>query len=145
VIDRADGLAFLKQIDDSERTGGYERLPRLFRKTPLGYEATLLCVLLRDEYRRFEDEDLDNARCVVRVTALFELWKTFFPAQSDELALRKSLMKSIHQLEKLKFVKAMKSDNDAWEVRKLLKARIPLGELEDLLEQMTRPVQSEKI
>ena len=57
VIDRAEGIAYLKQFDDDERTDGYERLPRLFRKTSLGYESTLLCVLLRDEYRRFEEED----------------------------------------------------------------------------------------
>ena len=56
VIDRGEGIAYLKQFEDDERSEGYERLPRLFRKTPLGYEATLLCVLLRDEYRRFEEE-----------------------------------------------------------------------------------------
>ena len=41
VIDRAEGLAYLKQFDDDERTAGYERLPRLFRKTPLVYEAKI--------------------------------------------------------------------------------------------------------
>ena len=59
VIDRAEGLAYLRQLGDEERMSGYERLPRLFRRTPLGYDATLLCVLLREEYRRFEDEGLD--------------------------------------------------------------------------------------
>ena len=57
VIDRTNGLAFLKQFDDDQRTGGYERLPRLITRTPLSYQATLGCVLLRDEYRKFEDED----------------------------------------------------------------------------------------
>ena len=60
VVDRGEGLAYLRQLAEDERTGGYEKLPRLFRRTPLGYDATLLCVLLRDEYRRFEDEDVDN-------------------------------------------------------------------------------------
>ena len=45
VIDRSEGLAYLRQFDDDERTGGYERIPRLFRRSPLGYEATLLCVI----------------------------------------------------------------------------------------------------
>ena len=78
IIDRPEGIAYLRQFDDDERTGGYERLPRLFRKTPLGYEATLLCVLLRDEYRRFEEEDLDNERCIVDVESLLDVWKSFF-------------------------------------------------------------------
>src|SRR3954470_16827955 len=136
VIDRSEGIAYLKQFDDDERTDGYERLPRLFRKTPLGYEATLLCVLLRDDYRRFEDEDLDNERCVVETGGVFDLWKTFFPADSDEIALRKRLITAFHQLDKLKFVKAIPSDAESWEVRKLLKARITLQELESLRDRL---------
>lgn len=138
VVDRSEGLAYLKQFDEDERTGGYERLPRLFRRTPLGYEATLLCVLLRDEYRRFEEEDLDNERCVVETEAVFELWKTFFPAESDEVALRKRLTASLNQLDKLKFVRSIASDADSWEVRRLLKARISLEELESLRDRFSQ-------
>lgn len=132
VIDRGEEMAYLKQFDEDERTDGYERLPRLFRKTPLGYDATLLCVLLRDEYRRFEEEDLDNERCVVETEAMFELWKSFFPAESDEVSLRKRLITSFNQLDKLKFVRSMPPEGESWEVRKLLKARITLEELENL-------------
>lgn len=138
VVDRSEGLAYLKQFDEDERTGGYERLPRLFRRTPLGYEATLLCVLLRDEYRRFEEEDLDNERCVVETEAVFELWKTFFPPESDEVALRKRLTASLNQLDKLKFVRSIASDADSWEVRRLLKARISLEELESLRDRFSQ-------
>jgi hypothetical protein len=132
VIDRAEGLAYLKQLDEHELSGGYERLPKLFRKSPLGYEATILCVLLRDEYRRFEDEDLDNQRCVVSLDSLFELWESFFSSVSDEIQLRKSLAKSMNQLEKLKFVQAVKQSEDSWEIKKILKARVTVEQLEDL-------------
>ena len=130
VIDRAEGLAYLRQFGDEERLGGYERLPRLFRRTPLGYDATLLCVLLREEYRRFEDEDLENERCVVDVETLLDGWKSFFPAESDEVQLRKRLHAMLKKLEDLKFVVKFESDNGEWEVRKILKARLPLEELE---------------
>jgi hypothetical protein len=136
VIDRAEGLAYLRQYGDEERTGGYERLPRLFRKTSLGYEATLLCVLLRDEYRKFEDGDPDNERCVVDCESLFELWQSFCPAQSDQVILRKRLITLLNQLEKLKFVRKLPSDSQLWEVRKLLKARLPLEELETLRDRL---------
>lgn len=138
VVDRAEGLAYLKQFDDDERTGGYERLPRLFRRTPLGYEATLLCVLLRDEYRKFEEEDLDNERCVVELEPLFDLWKFFFPGNSDEVALHKKLVSTLHQLEKLKFVQSLTSHADSWEVKKLMKARIPIEQLESLRDRLTQ-------
>jgi hypothetical protein len=132
VIDREEGIAYLKQFDEDERAGGYERLPRLFHKIRLGYEATLLCVLLRDEYRKFEEEDLDNERCVVEVEQLFELWKSLFPAQSDEISVRKRLIAMLNQLEKLKFVRSLPADAGTWEIRKLLKVRISIEELENL-------------
>lgn len=136
VIDRGEGIAFLCQFDDDERTDGYERLPRLFRKTPLGYEATLLCVLLRDEFRKFEDEDIDNERCVVETDSLLELWKSFFPAESDEVTLRRRLVTTLNQIEKLKFVKRLRNDDESWEVRKLLKARLPIEELDSLRQRL---------
>jgi len=132
VIDRGEGLAYLRQFDEDERSAGYERLPKLFRKTPLSYEATLLSALLRDEYRKFEEEDLDNQRCVVDLESLFELWKTFFPSHSDEVRLRKRLLSTFNQLDKLKFVRKLKSEAETWEVRKLLKARLPIEQLESL-------------
>lgn len=132
VIDRDEGIAFLRQMHDDERTGGYERIPRLFRKSALGYQTSLLTVLLREEYRRFEEEDLDNERCVVDINEILEQWKTFFSPDEDEIALRKKLITSFNQLEKLKFVSRIKSETDKWEVEKLLKARVPLEELETL-------------
>jgi hypothetical protein len=136
VIDRSEGLAYLRQLADDERTAGYERLPRLFRRTSLGYDATLLCVMLRDEYRRFEDEDIDNNRCVIETDILMESWKSFFSAESDEVQLRKRLVTLLHRLQELKFVKDFASDPEAWEVRKLLKARLPAEELENLREEL---------
>lgn len=141
VIDRADGLAYLRQFDEDERTAGYERLPKLFRRTPLNYEATLLCVLLREEYRKFEEEDLENERCVVAVELMLEQWKTFFPANEDEIKLRKRLIAALNQLDKMKFVRKLKSESDAWEVRKLMKARVPIEQLEELRSRITKTVE----
>lgn len=141
VVDRSEGLAYLRQLGDDERVAGYERLPRLFRRTALGYEATLLCVLLREEYRRFEDEDLENDRCVVDLETLLDGWKPFFPAESDELQLRRRLNTTLKKLEELKFVARFESDNEEWEIRKILKARIPLDELEMLRDRLLKAEQ----
>jgi hypothetical protein len=52
------------------------------------------------------------------------------------MALRKRLVAALNQLDKLKFERAMPSDSDEWEVRKLLKARVTLEELESLRERL---------
>src|SRR4051794_38731296 len=74
VVDEPEGLAYLRQLRDDELADGYDRLPKLFRRTRLGYDETLLCVLLRDVLRRFEEEDLHNERCTVEFATLFEQW-----------------------------------------------------------------------
>lgn len=136
VIDRGEELAYLRPFAEGEVLAGYERLPRLFRRTPLGYDATLLCVLLRDEYRRFEDEDLDNERCVVAARQLFEDWRVFFSAESDDPQLRRRLQAALKRLEELKFVTKVDSEDEAWEVRRILKARLPIEDLEALRERL---------
>jgi Domain of unknown function (DUF4194) len=138
VVNEADGMAYLRQLTESESTGGYDRIPRLFRRVPLSFEATLLCVLLRDALRRFEEEDIDNQRCVLEFDQLFETWKTFFPRDEDEVKIRKSLEKNLRKLDEFRFVRKFGDDGNSWEVRPILKARLPIDELEKLRDQLRR-------
>lgn len=132
VVDEPEGLAYVRQMNEDETPDGYDQLPRLFRRSRLGYDTTLLCVLLREELRQFEDEDIDNDRCVVETAKLFELWKTFFPPTHDEVRLRKDLTSALRKLEDLRFVSKFSDEPPAWEIRRILKARLPARELENL-------------
>lgn len=136
VLDEPEGLSYLRQLAEEEAPGDYQHLPRLFRRSRLGYEPTLLCVLLREELRSFEEQDLDNRRCVVEQADLFDLWKAFFPDGDDEVRLRKSLEAAFRKLESLRFVSRFGSTAGAWEVRRILRARLPVAELERLREQL---------
>ncbi|MCA9131745.1 MAG: DUF4194 domain-containing protein [Planctomycetales bacterium] len=137
VVDEAEGLAYIRQLAEDEAQDGYQNLPRLFRRTRLSYEATVLCVLLREELRKFEEEDLDNRRCVVEQAALLQLWKSFFPSGEDEVRLQKSLDTALRRLEGLRFVSRFGDGGESWEVRRILKARLPVAELERLKEQLS--------
>lgn len=134
VVDEAEGFAFLRQLDDDELNNvrGYDQLPKLFHRKRLSYDATLLCVLLRDELRRFEEEDVDNARCVIATDELFEQWKAFFPPGHDEVKLKKSLLAALATLDDLKFVREFTKEPQEWEIRRILKARMPVASLERL-------------
>lgn len=142
IVDEPEGLAYLRQLADDEASNEYQDLPHLFRRTRLGYEATLLCVLLREELRRFEEEDVDNRRCVVEQSELFQTWKDFFPAAADEVRLRKTLDGALRKLESLRFVSHFGDTGDRWEVRRILKARLPVQELERLREQLQQQLES---
>jgi hypothetical protein len=138
VIDESEGMAYLRQMTDEEARDGYDALPKLFRTTRLSYGQTVLCVLLRDELRRFEDEDLRNERCVVEQSVLFDQWKMFFPPSADDVRQHRDLVAALNVLEGLGFVRSFGEDPPSWEIRSILKARLPAAELESLREQMMR-------
>jgi hypothetical protein len=142
VVDEPEGLAYLRQLADGEIPPEYEGLPKLFRKSRLGYDPTLLCVLLRDELRRYEEEDVHNERCVVEGAALFDSWKTFFPLQHDEVKQRREFTSALSKLEDLGFVRLYSEQPQAWEIRRILKARLPVVELEALKAQLLAAVAS---
>jgi hypothetical protein len=134
VIDSEEGFAFLRQLDDAEmvHVRGYDQLPRLFRRKRLSYDATLACVLLREHLRRFEVEEVDDARCVIATDELFDQWKAFFPTTQDDVKSRKALNTALATLEELKFIREFTKEPEEWEIRRILKARLPVAELERL-------------
>jgi hypothetical protein len=132
IINETDGMAYLQQPDDDEMPPEFDDIPRLFRRSPLGYEATLLCVLLRDELRIFEEEDVQNERCVIPQHDLLKVWEAFFPNQPDAVKLNRALQAALRKLEEMKFVRQFEVEPPTWEIRRILKARIPLSDLEQL-------------
>lgn len=136
VVDEAEGYAYVRQWGEDECPSGYEQLPKLVRRSQLGYAPTMLAVLFRDELRRFEEDDLHNERCVVEIEAIFDQWKAFFPAQYDEVRQRKEFSAALHKLDDLGFVRKFADNPEAWEVRRILKAKLPASELEALKQQL---------
>jgi len=144
IVDEADGMAYLRQLDEDNSTTESESLPRLFRRTQLGYDASLLAVLLRDIFRQFEDEELHNQRCVVTQHDLLDMWKAFFASDVDEVRLNRTLQAALRKLEELKFVKQFEDEPPSWEIRRILKARLPISELESLRQALMGRVGREK-
>lgn len=136
VLDEAEGYAYVRQWGDDESPEGYEQLPKLVRRTTLGYAPTVLAVLLRDEFRRFEEDDLHNERCVVELDTIFDQWKVYFTQQNDDVRQRRELHAALHKLEEIGFVKKFADNPEAWEIRRILKAKLPASELENLRTQL---------
>ncbi|MBU6238166.1 MAG: DUF4194 domain-containing protein [Planctomycetes bacterium] len=140
VVDEADAMAYLRQFDEEEWPNDYPEIPRLFRRQPLSYEATLLCVLLRDELRRFEEQEVFSDRCIIAQSDLLPVWQAFFRAEQDAVKLNRQLGSALRKLEDMKFVKQFEKEPPTWEVRRILKARVPLEELEKLRQALLNEV-----
>lgn len=144
VLDEPEGYAFLRQLDDEELPEGYDALPKLIRKVQLGYPTTVLAVLLRDELRKFEDEELHSDRCVVDATELLGQWRLLLPPVHDESRQVKDFQAALGRLQDLGFVKPFGDDGRSWEVRRVLKARLPVEDLERLKEQMAEALRERR-
>jgi hypothetical protein len=143
IVDETDAMAYLRQPEDDEIAPEHDHVPRLFRRSPLTYDATLLCVLLRDELRQFEEEDVQNERCVVVQSDLLAVWQAFFPESSDEVKLNRALTAALRKLEDLKFVRQFEKEPASWEIRRIIKARLPLAELERLRQSLVEAAQTQ--
>lgn len=142
VVAEDDGLAYLRQRSDDERDADGDSLPRLLRRTPLTYDVTLLCVILRDELRRFENEDLDNTRPTVALDSLFPMWKSMQPTKYDDVKCRETLASTMRKLEQMAFLQKFGGDEE-YEIRMVLKARLPIELLGDLRNQMKGFIESQ--
>jgi hypothetical protein len=140
IVDEADSMAYLRQYDEEEWPADYPSIPRLFRRQPLTYETTLLCVLLRDELRRFEEQEVFSDRCILAQSDLLSVWQAFFPAEQDAVKLNRQLGTALRKLEDLKFVKQFEKEPPTWEIRRILKARVPLEDLEKLRQSLVEEV-----
>lgn len=136
VIDESEGLAYLKQFSEETLPQGYEAIPKLFQPTRFSFGQTVLCVLLRDSLRRFEEEDTRDDRCVVEESDLLDQWKGFFAGQGDEVRQQRDLQSALRKLEDLGFVRRFTQEPPSWEVRRILKARLTAEDLEHLQRQL---------
>ena len=68
----------------------------------------------------------------MEATALFDHWRTLSAAQHDEVRARRELSSALGKLEELGFVRRLTDEPEAWEIRRILKARLPVSELEAL-------------
>ncbi|GIL24506.1 MAG: hypothetical protein BroJett042_30190 [Bacteroidota bacterium] len=130
VIDKRDGYAYLKQIelDDNGATVG------LVRRIPLTYELTLVCVLLREWMQESEKDNLDSAGLYITPKQFRERLEMFFKEKTNELKFVKELNKHLESCEKMGFLKLLfkspnNSDEDRYEVKRIIKARITIEEL----------------
>lgn len=133
-LDEAEGYAYLTQPDAEE---GEQGLPRLVRRTPLTYDATLLCVLLRESLQQFDAHSPDVARHVLSRSEIQELMQVFFAEQTDMLRVERRISSAIRQVEQVGFLTKLKSENeDLYEVRRIIKAKISAEMLVTVREQL---------
>ena len=133
-LDEAEGYAYLTQPDNEEATID---LPRLVRRYPLTYDATLLCVLLRESLQQFDARSPDEPRHVLSRAQIQEMMQLFFAEQTDMTRLERRLDRAIRQVENLSFLKPLNNEEEElYEVRRIIKAKISADTLVAIRDQL---------
>jgi hypothetical protein len=133
VIDEAEGYAFLRQIE----IDGVDRVPRIGRRQPLGYTATLLLVCLREELARFDAAPSDSSRLVLTREQLRELVGQFIRETNNQIRDQRTIDTAINRVEELGFLRPFgTAESDSFEVMRILKARFGPSELEQIRDRL---------
>lgn len=140
-VDEAEGYAYLTQPDSDNDT---HKLPRLVRRMPLTYDATLLCVLLRENLQQFDAHSPDETRFVLSNGQIQEMMRLFFVERTDMTKVDRRIDRAISQIEKISFLKKLNNpDEELYEVRRIIKAKISADMLVDIRDQLLEYVEKE--
>ena len=136
VIDDVEGYGFIRQVEPE----GGDRVPRVSRRQPLGYTATLLLVCLREELARFDAAPDSSTRLVLTRQQLRELVGQFLRETNNQVRDLRVVDTAIRRVEELGFLRHFgASESDTFEVMRILKARIGPAELEEITRRLKAP------
>jgi hypothetical protein len=120
VIDEAEGYAFLRQRQDDEQADD-DRLPRLIPRRSLSFHVSLLLALLRKKLAEFDAHGGDT-RLILTRAQIAEMVRLFLPASSNEARLTDQIDSYLSKAGELGFLRTVKGSEQAYEVRRILKA-----------------------
>lgn len=131
-VDEGEGFAFLRQLP---LTAEGEELPRLIPQRQLPYTVSLLLALLR---KRLAEHDASGGdpRLILTKEQIVEAVRVFLPATTDEVRLHRRVETALNRAVELGFVRRLKGQADAYEVRRILASFVDaqwLSELEERL------------
>jgi hypothetical protein len=122
ILDEAEGYAFLRSRP-AEDEGDESKLPRLIARRPLSFPVSLLLALLRKKLAEFDARGGDT-RLVLSRDEVLELLRVFLPEGTNEARLIDQVDAHLNKLVELGFVRAMRGQDAAYEVRRILKAYV---------------------
>ena len=128
-----EGFAYLEQPPDpEERT---ESLPRLTVRRQLSFKLTVFCVLLREQLRQFDGSDA-TGKLVLGIEKIRDLLQPYLTEGNNEERFRREVDGLVKQAIEFGFLKRLSGEDENYEVRPILKAKIDADTLELLKQKL---------
>ncbi|MCF6154080.1 MAG: DUF4194 domain-containing protein [Candidatus Brocadia sp.] len=132
VIDKSEGFAFLKQRVSEDEEDPY---PKLIEKRQLNFHVSLLCLLLRKHLIE-NDSEGESTKVVLTKNEILNLVKPFCKESTNEANLEKQIKAAIEKVIEEGFLRKMKTEDDQYEVSRIIKAFVNADVVKDSLEKL---------
>ncbi len=145
-LDEVEGYAYLTQPEagDDEVEETQEPLPRLVRRQKLSYNATLLCVLLRERLVQFDQRELRSTQAVVSKSDIQGMLTLFLEEHTDEKRLLRTVDTLIRRVADLGFLKKLSGDDERYEIRRIIRAKLSADDLVEIKEKLAAHLSTEE-
>ncbi len=128
-----EGLAYLTQPEEEEGS-----LPRLVKRAPLGYDATVLAVVLRDALEEFDLTNTDSRDLFMTARDIQARLVPYTGGRFDEARAWKQFERSLTHMVKLGFLRETPSTDPGdqgrkvYQVMRILKVKLGPSQLDEL-------------
>lgn len=137
VLEKEDGYAYLEQT----RLGEDDSVAGWVRRIQLGYEESILLVLLRDMMAEFEVGEATTRELVRKRREIKEYAELFFKENPSRVKFIRDLDRLIDRVEELGFLEKAEdselTDEQKFRIKKIIKARVDNEVLENFKQQLS--------
>jgi hypothetical protein len=136
VLEKDDGYAYLEQsrLDEEDNVAGW------VRRIQLGYEESILLVLLRDMMAEFEVGEASTRELIKKRREIKEYAELFFKENPSRVKFIRDLDRLIDRVEELDFLEKVDAgdlyDEQKYRIKKIIKARVDNELLENFKQQL---------
>ncbi len=143
IVDKEEGFAYLKQKiyeeeqerEEIEGTKEENKISKLIEKRQLNFHVSLLCLLLRKHLIENDREGEQQQAILSKKDILREL-NPFYGETTNEPKQAKKIEAAITKLVKEGFLRKMKTEDEQYEVNRILKAFVDADIIQDYLERL---------
>ncbi len=142
ICDESEGYAYLRSFPDTaeddatEETASEEmRIPRLVSRRQLTYQVSLILALLRKKLAEF-DAGGTETRLVLSRDEIVDMVRIFLPESTNETKQSDKIAAQVEKIVELGFLRKLRGQESAYEVRRILKAFVDAQWLSDFDERL---------
>lgn len=151
IIDKEEGYAYLRQqqtlqeTEERETTGqpGQETVLSLIKKRPLPFYVSLLCLLLRKHLIE-NDQVGESVKAILTREEIDNLMKLYMKESSNEANTQKQIKIAIDKVTDEGFLRRMKTEQEQYEVNRIIKAFVNADQVGEWLERYKEYVKQPK-